>query len=172
MKTRDRVSIFAATGQAPATGFKTTEVARFAEPWAMTFLPDGRNVLITEKAGKLILFDVATARKTAVSGTPTVSDAGQGGFGDVIVGAYAINARQDPAVSTVFPDIAYRIGNGANAVNVTLVDIRAWDTLGEITVLVVAALGIATLVLAGRRGAPSSQDGSRVLDERRQETPS
>lgn len=69
----------------------------------------------------------------------------------VVVGAYAINARQHAAVSTVFPDLAYTIGNGANAVNVTLVDLRAWDTLGEITVLLVSATGVASLVFRKSR---------------------
>ena len=69
----------------------------------------------------------------------------------VVVGAYAINARQHAAVSTVFPDLAYAIGNGANAVNVTLVDLRAWDTLGEITVLLVSATGVASLVFRKSR---------------------
>ncbi|MEK8107528.1 hydrogen gas-evolving membrane-bound hydrogenase subunit E [Micromonospora sp. M12] len=32
-------------------------------------------------------------------------------------------------------------GYGRNVVNVTLVDIRAWDTMGELAVLVVAATG-------------------------------
>lgn len=32
-----------------------------------------------------------------------------------------------------------------------LVDIRAWDTLGEISVLVVAATGVASLVFRNRR---------------------
>jgi multicomponent Na+:H+ antiporter subunit A len=39
---------------------------------------------------------------------------------------------------------------GANVVNVILTDFRSLDTLGEITVLVVAALGIIALVRAGR----------------------
>jgi multicomponent Na+:H+ antiporter subunit A len=46
-------------------------------------------------------------------------------------------------------------------VNVTLVDIRAWDTMGEISVLLVAATGVASLIFggsrhkrAGVRGAP------------------
>ncbi|MFN3799035.1 MAG: PQQ-dependent sugar dehydrogenase, partial [Sphingobium yanoikuyae] len=49
-----------ATGQnAGATAgekpFKTSVIADFESPWAMTFLPDGR-MLITEKAGEMILF--------------------------------------------------------------------------------------------------------------------
>jgi multicomponent Na+:H+ antiporter subunit A len=87
----------------------------------------------------------------------------------VIVGAYAINARQRPAVSTVFPDLAYDIGNGANAVNVTLVDIRAWDTLGEITVLLVAATGVASLVFRNRRygSGPRLADAGKTRSGRR-----
>ena len=87
----------------------------------------------------------------------------------VVVGAYAINARQHPAVSTVFPDIAYSIGNGANAVNVTLVDMRAWDTLGEITVLLVAATGVASLVFRNRRygSGPRLADVGKTRSGRR-----
>src|SRR3546814_1547964 len=48
-----------ATPPAAATGFTTTEVARFDSPWAMTFLPDGR-LLVTEMGGTLELFDPAT----------------------------------------------------------------------------------------------------------------
>ncbi|MCW2531074.1 MAG: hypothetical protein JWP62_644, partial [Blastococcus sp.] len=45
----------------------------------------------------------------------------------------------------------YDFGGGKNIVNVTLVDIRAWDTLGEISLLVVAATGVASLVFLRRR---------------------
>jgi hypothetical protein len=46
---------------------------------------------------------------------------------------------------------------------VIIVDFRGFDTLGEITVLVIAALGIGALVTAGRRaarGAPSPEPGT------------
>ncbi len=36
-------------------------------------------------------------------------------------------------------------------VNVILVDFRGWDTMGEITVLLVAAVGAVSLARAGRR---------------------
>lgn len=56
------------------------------------------------------------------------------------------NARVAEPVSVNFPSEAYEFGYGKNIVNVTLVDIRAWDTMGEISVLLVAATGIASLV--------------------------
>jgi len=69
------------------------------------------------------------------------------GFALVVPGA-----RIHEAVSTKFPDEAYEFGGGKNIVNVTLVDIRAWDTMGEISVLLVAATGVASLVFLSRRG--------------------
>ena len=69
------------------------------------------------------------------------------------VGAVALAARTATPVSAGFPEQAYDFGGGKNIVNVTLVDIRAWDTLGEISLLVVAATGVASLVfLRGRTG--------------------
>jgi glucose/arabinose dehydrogenase len=64
--------------------FKSTEVARFNQPWAMTFLPDGR-LLVTEKEGRLRLVDVATGDIGEISGVPEVAYGGQGGFGDVVL---------------------------------------------------------------------------------------
>ncbi len=58
----------------------------------------------------------------------------------------ASDGRVAEPISRAFPKAAYEFGHGRNVVNVTLVDIRAWDTLGEISVLVAAATGIASLV--------------------------
>src|SRR5699024_3326231 len=49
------------------------------------------------------------------------------------------------------PALAYNEGGGTNIVNVTLVDMRAWDTFGEITVLAAAATGVASLVFIAER---------------------
>ncbi len=62
--------------------FTTIEAARFDEPWAMAFLPDG-SLLVTEKAGKLVHFDPASGKRTEIAGVPQVAYGGQGGFGDV-----------------------------------------------------------------------------------------
>ncbi|BDZ41618.1 monovalent cation/H+ antiporter subunit A [Paraoerskovia sediminicola] len=60
-------------------------------------------------------------------------------------------ARTALPVSIDFPSEADEFGGGKNVVNVTLVDIRAWDTVGEISVLLVAATGVASLVFLRRR---------------------
>ncbi len=64
--------------------FTIVAKATFNEPWAMAFLPDGR-ALITERAGKLLLVDMATGAAQTVAGTPAVAFGGQGGLGDVII---------------------------------------------------------------------------------------
>ena len=72
-----------------------------------------------------------------------------------LLGATALGARTLPAVSLAFPSQAYAFGAGQNVVNVTLVDIRAWDTIGELSVLLAAATGVASLVFLDRRsGTP------------------
>ena len=50
------------------------------------------------------------------------------------------------ATSQQLIDLSVPEANGANVVNVTLVDFRALDTLGEIAVLGIAALGVIALV--------------------------
>ncbi len=71
----------AATDQRP---FTATEVSRFDQPWAMTFLPDG-SLLVTEKRGKLQHLDLASGQKHEITGVPKVAYGGQGGFGDIIL---------------------------------------------------------------------------------------
>lgn len=61
---------------------------------------------------------------------------------------------------------AVEFGGGYNIVNVILVDVRAWDTYGELTVLIAAATGVASMIFlvrrtgrAPRRPAPDVQAG-------------
>ncbi len=65
----------------------------------------------------------------------------------------ARGARTAEPVSASLPDLAVDYGGGKNIVNVILVDVRAWDTFGEIAVLVAAATGVASLVFIDARGA-------------------
>jgi multicomponent Na+:H+ antiporter subunit A len=72
----------------------------------------------------------------------------------------AVSGRQATPISTEFPELAVSFGGGRNVVNVALVDIRAWDTMGEISVLVVAATGVASLIFA-RSQALRRRGGAR-----------
>ena len=67
------------------------------------------------------------------------------------IAVVALGARQGATISGAFPDLAVTGGHGKNVVNVTLVDIRGWDTMGEISVLIVAATGVASLVFLTSR---------------------
>ena len=62
--------------------FVVEPIATFDRPWALAFLPDGR-MLITEKAGRLLLVSRDGAAIVAVAGVPDVDFGGQGGLGDV-----------------------------------------------------------------------------------------
>ena len=64
--------------------FERSEIMQFDQPWAMTFLPDGR-LLVTEKPGQLLLVDLEGRHRTAVQNVPTVDYGGQGGLGDIIL---------------------------------------------------------------------------------------
>lgn len=72
----------------------------------------------------------------------------------VLLGVAAAGSRTEPPVSRDMPELALSEGDGRNVVNVILVDIRGMDTLGEITVLVTAGIGITALARAGRRPRP------------------
>ncbi|MCW2811746.1 MAG: mrpA mrpB [Friedmanniella sp.] len=84
----------------------------------------------------------------------------------VVVGLVALvaaGARTAAPVSEQYAEAAYDFGYGRNIVNIILVDIRAWDTMGEIAVLVVAATGVASLIFVRTRSEPptrpSANDG-------------
>jgi len=64
--------------------FVATPVARFESPWAMAFLPDGR-MLVTQKAGRMLLVSADGKQRTAVAGMPRVAPAGQGALGEVVL---------------------------------------------------------------------------------------
>jgi len=63
--------------------FAVETIASLNEPWALSFLPDGR-LLVSERPGALKLVDVATGRAGDIAGVPEVVYGGQGGFGDVV----------------------------------------------------------------------------------------
>lgn len=68
-----------------------------------------------------------------------------------VVALVAAASRTEEPVSLAWPALARVIGHGSNVVNVALVDLRAWDTMGELAVVIAAATGVASLLfLRGR----------------------
>jgi multicomponent Na+:H+ antiporter subunit A len=57
-----------------------------------------------------------------------------------------LNAREFPSIAQYFIEEAVPSGHGRNVVNVILVDFRALDTLGEIFVLALAAVGVYAMI--------------------------
>src|SRR5688500_20219109 len=70
----------------PSDAFVATPVAQFAEPWAMTFLPDG-GLLDTGRKSALKLLDVESGKIGDIGGVPRVAYGSQGGFCDVLLHA-------------------------------------------------------------------------------------
>lgn len=60
--------------------------------------------------------------------------------------AFAVMTRPYDSIAGFFLENSLSGGGGTNVVNVILVDFRGFDTLGEITVLAVAAIGIYALI--------------------------
>ncbi|MCI6411966.1 hydrogen gas-evolving membrane-bound hydrogenase subunit E, partial [Schaalia hyovaginalis] len=82
------------------------------------------------------------------------------------VAALAAASRVAEPIATSLHDEAYVNGYGRNIVNVTLVDIRAWDTMGEITVLVITAIGMASFMFIRDRRARMDRLRNIALDPR------
>ncbi|MGK4002129.1 hydrogen gas-evolving membrane-bound hydrogenase subunit E [Sorangium sp. So ce1036] len=89
------------------------------------------------------------ARRLAHAAVALASAAGA----SALAWAAGVHAARDPAgaaqVALSLPE-----AGGRNVVNVILVDFRGADTLGEIAVLALAALGAAALLWAGRGASP------------------
>jgi multicomponent K+:H+ antiporter subunit A len=62
--------------------------------------------------------------------------------------AWGVMTRPFESISPYFLANSVSQGGGANVVNVILVDFRGFDTLGEVTVLALAALGISAMLAA------------------------
>jgi multicomponent Na+:H+ antiporter subunit A len=76
--------------------------------------------------------------------------------GGVFVAVLVLAATAAPHPTPLrdyFGAASLALANGRNVVNVILVDFRGFDTLGEITVLAVAAVGVVAL-LRLRASAP------------------
>jgi multicomponent Na+:H+ antiporter subunit A len=107
----------------------------------------------------------AAFHRRAVRGSQAVRVAVSLAVGAFVTAAVLVSsaARTAPPASQAYLDQALPEGGGSNVVNVILVDFRGLDTLGEITVLVVAALGVGSLV-AARRGRTGGRTADRAAD--------
>lgn len=70
------------------------------------------------------------------------SVAAAGGLLMSFITLFVISGNLNSELKSYFAENSLTIGKGRNIVNVILVDFRALDTLGEITVLAVAAIGV------------------------------
>ena len=107
-------------------------------------------------------------RAPAIAAPMRVAVAGAVGVAVFVFALSASNARSDvdePSMSEVMIENSLPKGKGANVVNVILVDFRGWDTMGEITVLLVAAIGAVSLARPGRRrDEPDAPVFEEILD--------
>ncbi len=93
--------------------------------------------------------------------------AGAAGIG-VAALAWGVLTRPQDTISHYYVEQSKPAGGGTNIVNVILVDFRGFDTLGEIAVLGIAALGV-LVMLSGvnlatvRRITPRARDRSPVI---------
>jgi multicomponent K+:H+ antiporter subunit A len=78
---------------------------------------------------------------------------------------WAVLTRPHSSISDYFLENSLPGGGGTNVVNVILVDFRGFDTLGEITVLALAALGIYALLKDLRLPAPVRGADGRAWDQ-------
>lgn len=69
-------------------------------------------------------------------------------------------------IANFYAEAAYDLAHGRNVVNVILVDFRGLDTMVEVTVLAVAALGVYALIKATRRYLPKRSHVSETLPEK------
>ena len=75
---------------------------------------------------------------------------------------YAVLTRDIDSIANFFIENSVPGGGGHNVVNVILVDFRGFDTLGEITVLAIAGLGIFKLLNRLRLYMPHSDNEGRL----------
>jgi multicomponent Na+:H+ antiporter subunit A len=102
----------------------------------------------------LVLRQLPSKFERSVKGSVRVVQIGLSVSVGLVVALFALlvgNARLAPSVGEEYIARSAPQGGGNNVVNVILVDFRGVDTLGEITVLAVAAIGVANLVNMARR---------------------
>lgn len=120
--------------------------------------PDLAKTQIIVESLSVVLFALLAAAMPGFKSLAPVSvrhrDAALAAMAGILMGLLAyftLTTGQERSVSDFYRENALSLAHGRNVVNVILVDFRALDTLGEITVLAVAAFG--TQALMRRRRA-------------------
>ena len=79
----NHIDVKAADSTGAPSVFKTDTLYQgLQNPWGMAWLPDGR-MLVTEKAGEILVFKDGKFTGEKLTGVPAVVDAGQGGLLDI-----------------------------------------------------------------------------------------
>ncbi|UYN82500.1 MAG: Na+/H+ antiporter subunit A [Microcella sp.] len=83
-----------------------------------------------------------------------------------LVALIAAGSRIANPISLDWAELALGQGHGRNIVNVALVDLRGWDTMGELAVVIAAATGVASLLFLRDRGEAPSRMGRAAVKRR------
>jgi multicomponent Na+:H+ antiporter subunit A len=158
VRSRSRLGAVAALG-AVGTGMALLFAMFGAPDLAMTqFVIEALLVILFV----LVFYDLPPSR-TSSPPAARLRDAALALTGGLIMGVLALVATTmqiQPAISGYFVEHSLPAAHGRNVVNVILVDFRAADTLGEISVLAAAGVGVYALLKLRPRGemsgAPSS----------------
>ncbi len=84
---------------------------------------------------------------------------GAGGGAGLV--SYGIMTREYGTIGDYLLTHSYPEGYGTNVVNVILVDFRGFDTMGEISVLVIAALGLCSMLTGDKPDVPFPRTPAR-----------
>ena len=142
---------------AAITGLSTVGIAV-----ALVFIffgaPDVATTQLMVETLSAVLFGIAALRLPGINEHRAkglrvlhVSVAALVGLSVMLVVLAVTSHPLDRHITTYFEESSYVIAHGSNIVNVVLVDFRAFDTLGELTVVLLASIGAFALIK--RRGA-------------------
>jgi multicomponent Na+:H+ antiporter subunit A len=152
-----------AVGRAPShvAGVLTLSILGFmvAIFFVLSSAPDLALTQLVVETLVLVIFLLVLDRLPAYYGEARASRAIRDAAVAIVVGAtvtltvlLATAATPDDGIASYFVENAIPQGGGGNVVNVILVDFRAFDTLGEISVVGMAALSVLTLIAMRGRG--------------------
>ena len=153
----------AAVGWAPShvAGVLTLSILGFvvAVFYVLASAPDLALTQLVVETLVLVIFLLVLDRLPAYYGESMSARALRDGALAILVGVtvtvtvlLSTAAEPDDAIASYFVENAVPEGGGGNVVNVILVDFRAFDTMGEISVIAMAALSVLTLIAMRGRG--------------------